>query len=70
MSAPRASDAALIAWSDEFVTKIETENQQRTKDDVIEVQLYHYHDANHNLQPDWQTVVEGDLAFFNANIDH
>jgi len=65
-----ADDAALIAWSDEFVAKITAENKQRAKDDEIEVQLYRYHDANHNLQPDWQTVVERDLEFFSDSANN
>ncbi len=57
-----ADTSALIDWSDEFVSKIEAENEDRA--DPISITYYRYPGANHNLQPNWETVVTRDLAFF------
>lgn len=76
-------DAALISWSQEFLDKVELENERRTdsKDasdsatasaildesislDPIEIDFHQYPNANHNLQPNWEQVVQRDLQFF------
>lgn len=73
-------DAALIAWSDEFVQKIELENERRAtfsaeyiatqsaqlqpRLEPIDIQLYRYPNTDHNLQPSWNTAVQRDVAFF------
>jgi pimeloyl-ACP methyl ester carboxylesterase len=57
---------APITWSDEFVEKIEEENQKRLEDDkeTIKYNYYRYEEADHNLQPNWQTAINRDIAFF------
>lgn len=73
-----SDDAALKWWSDEFVAKLDTENQRRvdeyqlaatqsaslTKPTGIDTTYFVYPGADHNLRPAWQTVVERDVAFF------
>jgi pimeloyl-ACP methyl ester carboxylesterase len=77
-------DAALIAWSDEFIQKIELENDRRATFSAgmkptdtatlsarlqhIEAALYRYPNTDHNLQPNWNTVVERDVAFFKKEL--
>ena len=59
-----SDDAALIAWSDEFVPKINLVNETRSESDQIALTYYRYPGADHNLRPAWDTVVERDLEFF------
>lgn len=69
-------EAAPIAWSDEFVDKLELENQRRQEASAsaspelppVIVTYYRYPGADHNLRPDWNTVVARDLQFFLANL--
>jgi len=66
-----ADEAALITWSSEFVDKIETENTRRTGSSEIELPLieltyFTYPGADHNLQPNWDTVIARDLTFFDT----
>jgi dienelactone hydrolase len=94
-----ADDAALISWSDEFVQKIEAENNRRTteiekieaiiatassanetqsyREKLFELQkfsapisteYFRYPGADHNLQPNWNEVVERDVIFFNEQL--
>ena len=51
-------DAAPIAWSDEFVEKIETQNED------LPVTYFRYKNTDHNMQPSWNTAINRDLAFF------
>jgi hypothetical protein len=94
-----ADDAALIAWSDEFIDKIGIENSKRktrkkeieeaeknlestteakqktepnSEDEAtileqIKIDYFRYPGTNHNMQPNWQTVVNRDLLFFNKH---
>lgn len=63
-----ADEAALVAWSDEFVAKLEAENKRRqleaTASAAINYQYFRYPGADHNLQPNWQTAINRDLEFF------
>jgi pimeloyl-ACP methyl ester carboxylesterase len=70
-----ADDAALKAWSDEFLVKVKKVNAERltaskqatesaTKNDPITFNYYVYPGANHNLQPGWDTAIQRDLEFF------
>lgn len=67
-----ADDAALYAWSLEFVEKLEAENDRRAEASVsaepVQFELFEYPGANHNLQPGWQTVVERDVRFFSTQL--
>lgn len=47
------------AWSDEFVTKLKEINQNQ-----LTINYFVYPTADHNLRPDWNTVVARDLEFF------
>lgn len=51
-----ADDAIPLSWSQDLARTLE-ENE-------IETTLYTYPVADHNLQPDWNTVVQRDLEFF------
>jgi hypothetical protein len=67
-----ADDAVPVAWNDEFVEKIELENEERlestdsAKLDPIEINYFKYSGANHNLQPGWNTAIQRDLVFFGS----
>lgn len=70
-----ADEAAPQVWSDEFSTKITVENSRRTKQsgtDLPEIDLtyFKYPGADHNLQPDWSTVVQRDLTFFSTQLNN
>jgi len=65
-----ADEAAPIVWSNEFIDKIEAENSRRgtngeTELPEIDLTYYQYPGADHNLQPDWNTVIQRDVVFFN-----
>jgi len=61
---------APITWSDDFVKKIEEENQNRLAKDqeIIEYNYYRYEEADHNLQPNWQTAINRDIIFFRETL--
>lgn len=61
---------APIDWSEDFIKKLEAENQRRLKLDEtpITYNYYRYEDADHNLRPDWQTVINRDIDFFNREL--
>lgn len=61
-----SDEAALIAWSDEFMDKIKAENKEREDEAQIVVDYYRYEGADHNLRPAWDTVVARDLEFFQS----
>ncbi|OGJ37857.1 MAG: hypothetical protein A2182_03605 [Candidatus Pacebacteria bacterium RIFOXYA1_FULL_38_18] len=66
-------EAAPQTWSDEFVDKVETENKRRAVSKDIELSAtdltyFTYPRADHNLQPDWNTVVQRDLSFFDTHL--
>lgn len=75
-----ADDSALISWTEEFLAKVDLENELRAttsaqnadasqsaeevKKEVINIDFYKYPGANHNLQPNWNQAVQKDLSFF------
>jgi dienelactone hydrolase len=59
-----SDDAALIAWADEFATKISLVNDKRPTAAQIAFTYYRYPGADHNLRPAWDTVVARDVEFF------
>lgn len=61
-------EAALIAWSDELMEKLKNLNQEKTPPQQWQLTYYRYPGANHNLQPNWQQVIERDLAFFRQHL--
>jgi hypothetical protein len=58
---------APVAWADEFDRLITIENDSRDEADRFDFRFYRYPGADHNLRPDWNTVVTRDLALFNQN---
>lgn len=56
-----ADDAVPLSWSNEFVNKMKVLGK--------EVTYYIYPGADHNLKPDWNTVVARDIAFFKKRIE-
>lgn len=80
----RIDEAALFSWSLEFADKIEQENQKRTaqrkvnKESTdsaqvevlpdIEFELFAYEEADHNLKPNWNEVIQSDLTFFEKEL--
>ncbi len=64
-------DSALVSWTEEFLTKVDLENERRATDSStenkkapIKIDFYKYLGANHNLQPNWNEAVQKDLIFF------
>lgn len=51
-------DAIPQEWSDDFVAFAREQNPD------IDITYYTYPQADHNLRPDWNTVVQRDLDFF------
>ena len=51
-------DAVPVAWSREFIKRLEEKEKQH--------QYYEYPGADHNMRPDWNTVVKRDLEWFNS----
>lgn len=54
-----ADDAVPEKWSDEFAKKLEEAG--------VDVVYYTYPGSDHNLMPVWDTVVERNIAFYNAH---
>lgn len=52
-------DAVPQSWSDEFAALL-----RQTKGQDYQLNYYVYPSADHNLRPDWNTVVARDLEFF------
>lgn len=68
-------DSALVSWTEEFLAKVDLENERRATDssvenkiDPIKIDFYKYPGANHNLQPNWNEAVRKDLSFFAKNM--
>lgn len=76
-----ADEAAPKIWSDEFVAKLEAENERREKSptpstppsilDPISYTYLTYPGADHNLRPvaDWNLAVRRDLEFFKKELE-
>ncbi len=66
-------DAALLSWSEEFLAKVDLENQRRATasalTEELEIKLYRYPSADHNLQPNWNEAIQRDLGFFAENLN-
>ncbi len=75
-----ADEAIHYIWSDEFVDKIKAENTRRkplaatASAEVaeglkpIEITYYKYPNSNHNMQPDWSTIIQRDEVFFDKSL--
>ena len=50
-------DAIPMEWSDKLVDSLKATNKN-------EIAYYRYPNADHNLQPDWNTAISRDIAFF------
>ena len=56
------ADAAVpVSWINTFVTSMEASSSSK-------VNYYTYSGADHNMTPDWNTVVSRDVEFFKTNI--
>ena len=68
-------DSALVSWTEEFLAKVDLENERRATESSIEnkkapitIDFHKYKDANHNLQPNWNEAVQKDLNFFEKHL--
>lgn len=52
--------AVPITWSNQLVKNLENNS--------VKVTYYQYPQADHNLRPDWNTVVARDLAFYRSHL--
>ncbi|NCN03686.1 MAG: hypothetical protein GW942_01265 [Candidatus Pacebacteria bacterium] len=75
-----SDEAALQAWSLEFIDKVDMENKLRVENnelikvatgtsdlvtkEPIDITFYAYPGADHNLQPSWNSVITRDIEFF------
>lgn len=59
-----ADDAIPLEWSRELVEALTTIKNSTTSGEFLDVTYYQYPSADHNLRPDWNTVVQRDLQFF------
>lgn len=57
-----ADNAIPKSWSDSFVAKMRALEQ--------EIKYYYYPNADHNMRPDWDTVVARDIDFFRSFIQN
>lgn len=61
-------DAVPFFWTEEFLAKLDAENERRNQDATAPAQImydyYKYPGADHNLVGAWETAVERDLQFF------
>jgi len=53
-------DAVPIAWTDEFVPIL--------RDAGVDVEYQRYPQSDHNLMPDWNTVIARDIEFFRRHL--
>ncbi len=60
-------DAVPLQWSDELAQTLTdlTDDQDQP---LLDVTYYTYPNADHNLQPNWNTVVSRDLSFFRLHL--
>ena len=71
-----ADEAALKTWSDEFLAKVELENQRRDElaatDSAalspVEVEYFVYPGADHNLTPGWDVAMSRTATFFSDKL--
>src|SRR5690606_4424490 len=54
-------DAVPLDWSDDFVQAM-----KETHGEDAKINYYVYPGADHNMRPDWNTVVARDLDFFKS----
>lgn len=64
-----ADEAVPISWSNQLVDKLNSVKDEQDKP-KLEITYYTYPQADHNLRPNWNTVVARDLAFFAAHTLH
>lgn len=57
-----ADDAIPTSWSISFVSKLRALEK--------EVEYFYYPNSDHNMRPDWDTVVARDVDFFNTFIEN
>lgn len=57
-----ADDAIPVSWSNSFVAKMRNLG--------LEVKYFVYPSADHNMRPDWDTVVARDIDFFRENMEN
>jgi cephalosporin-C deacetylase-like acetyl esterase len=79
-----SDEAALQAWSLEFIDKVDVENNLREENnlfikeateatelstkELIDLTFYSYPGADHNMRPVWNSVISRDLEFFRQHL--
>lgn len=58
-----ADDAVPIEWSQEFINLLK-------KNDYKNYEFFIYNGADHNMKPNWSTVINQDLTFFNKFLNN
>lgn len=59
-----ADDAVPLKWTNELVDILSDIEESTQSGEFLDVTYYKYPSADHNLRPDWDTVVARDLEFF------
>lgn len=62
-----ADDAIPLEWSNQFVAQIQ-DIKTSTSSGQLDITYYTYPSADHNLRPNWNTVVQRDLTFFQSHL--
>jgi alpha-beta hydrolase superfamily lysophospholipase len=55
-------------WNDNLFQAVNTENDRRKKEGIGKIDLDYkiYQNANHNLNPYWNTILPGDVSFWDS----
>jgi len=61
-------DAVPMDWSNQLVDTLNTIKDSTTSGQFLDVTYYKYPASDHNLRPDWNTVVARDLDFFRSHL--
>ena len=61
-------DAIPVEWSQDFAAQIQTLSESTQSGDLA-IQYHFYPQSDHNLRPDWDTVTQRDLEFFNQHLE-
>ena len=62
-------DAIPLEWSKQFVENLQEIKDSTTSGKSLDIEYYTYPAADHNLRPNWDTVIQRDTQFFKKYLD-